>query len=431
MSKMKFKIVIIIFVFFISCKKEEESLYDSNGVATKLSHLWNTSITDDGGLTSVVLGLGILDIQGNVLVGGGDSKGSRKILNLNQENGKILWSWKDIQSLKLDPNTKDPIYIDREAYYVSNNKMYFNYGSSSYCLNLDNGTTTWKYKTDLNNFSINAGIDNYYFSSNFDYFKDNDEKLYTGSIDPYKKEGVLLIPNYTSAGSPDVFWKLGRITQIAAFKKNEDIFIAFTVSNPIASNEPTNAIAITELNLYNFSQKKWVYQKVVINPYKETSGCGFLTFKDERLYFASSKAIHCNDAMTGKEVWRANIGTFSFFSSMAIEKGRFYAACEDRFLYCLDTNTGQVLWKEQNTGTCSPMSYLNGVLYYLGGGDGKLHAVDADTGKHLWKLISPDVTKNSGAFFYGLCAAVPGKNGKKGRVIGTTGLNAYCFEAVR
>jgi outer membrane protein assembly factor BamB len=116
---------------------------------------------------------------------------------------------------------------------------------------------------------------------------------------------------------------------------------------------------------------------------------------------------------------------------MTLQNNRLYAACEDRFLYCLDTNTGQVLWKEQNTGTCSPISYLNGVLYYLGGGDGKLHAVDANTGKHLWKLNSPDVTKNSGTFFYGVCAAVPGKNGQKGKVIGTTGLNAYCFEAIR
>ncbi len=428
---MKYIILIFSMVFTFACKKTEETIYDSTGVATKLSHLWNTSITDDGGLTPVVLGLGITDINGNVLVGGGNKRGDRKILKLNSEDGNVLWSWNDIQSLKLDPNIKDAIYIDREAYFISNSNMYFNYGSSSYCLNLHNGSTVWKYKTDLNNFSINAGIDNYYFSSNFDYFNNNDEKLYVGSIQPYKKEEMLLTPSYTSAGFPDAFWKLGRITQIATFKKDGDIFVTFSVSNPIANDEPNNAIAITELNLYNFSQKKWVYQKVAINSNKETSGCGFLTFKEGKIYFASSKAIHCNDAMTGKEIWRSNIGTFSFFSSMAIENGRFYAACEDRFLYCLDINTGQVLWKEQNTGTCSPISYLNGVLYYLGGGDGKLHAVDADTGKHLWKLNSPDITKNSGAFFYGLCAAVPGKNGQKGRVIGTTGLNAYCFEAIR
>jgi outer membrane protein assembly factor BamB len=416
-----------------SCKSEDESLYDSTGVATKLPSIWNTSITDDGGITPVVISVAISDSEDNILVGGG--KGgqtpTRKIIQLNSQNGNKLWEWSDVQNLKLDLNTKDGIYIDREAYYINQNKMYFNYGSSSYCINLGNGVTQWKYKTDLNNFSINAGIDNYFFSSNFDYFNNGNEKLYIGSIDPYKKEEELLTPNYTDVDKPNVFWKLGRITQISTFKKNGDILIAFSINNPLANEEANNAKAITELNLYNLFQKKWVYQKVAINPNKETTGCAFLTYKNDKLYFASANTIHCNDAMTGKEIWRSNIGTFSLFSSMAIENNKFYAACEDRFLYCLDINTGQVLWKEQNTGTCSPISYLNGILYYLGGGDGKLHAVDADTGKHLWKLTSPDVTKNSGAFFYGLCAAVPGKNGQKGRVIGTTGLNAYCFEAIR
>lgn len=431
---MKTSQYLLIFLCLYSCKSEDDSIiYDSTGVATKLPHIWNTSITDDGNITPVVISVPISDSEGNILIGGG--KGgqtpSRKIIKLNSQNGSKLWEWNDVQSLKLDPNTKDPIYIDREAYYINQNKMYFNYGSSSYCINLENGTTQWKYKTDLNNFSINAGIDNYFFSSNFDYPNQGNEKLYIGSIDPFKKEEVLLIPNYTDVDKPSVFWKLGRIPQITTFKKNSDLFIAFAVNNPLSSDEPNNAKAITELNLYNLSEKKWVYQKVATNTNKETTGCGFLTFKNEKLYFVSANTVHCNDAMTGVEIWKTNIGTFSLFSSLSVENNKFYAACEDRFLYCLDINTGQVLWKEQNTGTCSPISYLNGVLYYLGGGDGKLHAVDADTGKHLWKLNSPDLTKNVGAFFYGVCAAVPGKNGQKGRVIGTTGLNAYCFEAIR
>jgi outer membrane protein assembly factor BamB len=97
----------------------------------------------------------------------------------------------------------------------------------------------------------------------------------------------------------------------------------------------------------------------------------------------------------------------------------------------LDIHTGKLLWKEQNTGTCSELTYLNGVLYYLGGGDGLLHAVDAQTGKHLWKIPSPDLKINSGAWFYGVCTAVPGKNGSKGVVVATTGLNAYGYEAIR
>ena len=68
-------------------------------------------------------------------------------------------------------------------------------------------------------------------------------------------------------------------------------------------------------------------------------------------------------------------------------------------------------------------------VYYVGGM--ALHAVEVATGKHLWRLKSPDVAVNRGAFFFGFCAAVLGKNGKKGRIIANTGLNVYCYEAAR
>ena len=78
------------------------------------------------------------------------------------------------------------------------------------------------------------------------------------------------------------------------------------------------------------------------------------------------------------------------------------------------------------------MSYLNGVIYFVGGGDGKLHAVEAATGKYLWRLESPDKAANKNAYFQSsLCAVVPGKNGAKGKVVVLTGLNAYCYEAER
>jgi hypothetical protein len=57
--------------------------------------------------------------------------------------------------------------------------------------------------------------------------------------------------------------------------------------------------------------------------------------------------------------------------------------------------------------------------------------VDAQTGKHLLKVGSPDLGINSEAWFYGVCTAVPGKDGKKGVVVATTGLHAYGFEAIK
>jgi outer membrane protein assembly factor BamB len=188
---------------------------------------------------------------------------------------------------------------------------------------------------------------------------------------------------------------------------------------------------LTELNLYNLSQGKYEYKKVVINPNRETRVIADLFYQSPNLYFQSANYIHGHEAMTGKALWRTWLGTSPLTSRMILADNKLFSACEDRMLYCLDVLTGRILWEEQNTGTCSELSYLNGVLYYLGGGDGLLHAVDANTGRHLWKVSSPDLKANSGAWFYGVCVAVSGVDGAKGVVVATTGLHTYAYKAIQ
>jgi outer membrane protein assembly factor BamB len=298
-------------------------------------------------------------------------------------------------------------------------------------LNLESGTTVSKYKIPLSRTGrFNVGFGNIVYSIGSNYDSKEDERIYISSMNPLEKEKIFLLPNYTLTKNVR-FNGYGRIYCQIAFKQDNQEFLALTIINQISTDLPNNTSGVIEINLYNLTKKEWVYQKMPVRTSGKSIGGFDLIYKDKQIYFMSSDYVYCHNAQTGEEKWATLIGSAPLTSRMTLQNNRLYAACEDRFLYCLDINTGQVLWKEQNTGTCSPISYLNGVLYYLGGGDGKLHAVDADTGKHLWKLNSPDVTKNSGAFFYGVCAAVLGKNGQKGRVIGTTGLNAYCFEAIR
>lgn len=167
----------------------------------------------------------------------------------------------------------------------------------------------------------------------------------------------------------------------------------------------------------------------MVNPARETRATYDLIYNNEVLYFQSSNFVHAYEALAGNELWRTSVGSPPLLSGMILIGNRLYTANEDRYLYCLDAQTGAIAWKQLNTGTCSELTYLNGVLYYLGGGDGLLHAVNAQTGKHIWKLSSPDLQANPGARFFGTCVAVRGHQGKKGVVIATTGINAYGFEA--
>ncbi|MDH5367672.1 MAG: PQQ-binding-like beta-propeller repeat protein [Cyclobacteriaceae bacterium] len=418
-----------LFFHFSSCK-EEEILFDSNGVAIKLPHLWKTSISSSNNIIDVVVATPIIYEKDKLLVGA-DEDDKRTILSLNSADGSINWQWNDLLSLLSDPTYLDPITLYVETYFKNENRLFFNYSSSSYCLNLATGLTLWNYKTlNRSRFSINGGIDNTYFTSGSTYEPIGEEKIYYGSMMTSDEEQLLLAPEFTQVDNP-VGTTLGRVTHITSFKNGGDIYLAFGMENPYTDFTTKEGMGATELNLYNITQSKYEYKKVVVNPNRGTRFIGDLTYQAPNLYFQSSNYIHGHDAMTGVELWKTHLGSAPLTSSMLLADNKLFSACEDRFLYCVDANTGNLLWKEQNTGTCSELSYLNGVLYYLGGGDGLLHAVDAETGKHLWKVSSPDLKENSGAWFYGLCVAVPGKNGSKGVVVATTGLNAYGYEAIR
>ena len=149
------------------------------------------------------------------------------------------------------------------------------------------------------------------------------------------------------------------------------------------------------------------------------------------MYCATGRGLACYDPLTGEPIWSASFPQGFGSSGFIIADNKLIANCEDTFTYCLDPLTGRQLWQEKSSGTSTPISYLNGVVYFSGGGDGRLHAIDATTGKHLWRVKSPDEVVNPGAWFYGVCVAVAGKEGSKGRVIVTTGLNAYGYEAIR
>jgi outer membrane protein assembly factor BamB len=410
-------VLLSILLFNTSCHKEEDTILDSNGVAVKLPSLWNTSISDDGKLAQVIIQDAIVYDGNNALVGG-NKNGDRSIISINGESGSKNWEWSDLLGLLKNPSYKDPFYIYQDSYELVNNQLLFTYSTSTYYLDLQKGVTNWKHKVELaRDFPITS-LGNVYYTTGKKYYYDTNEpmRIYRGLVKPEQIEQVYLTPNYTTYGD---------INSIKAFSYQGDTLLY------VAFNEPLEGISKargSDMALYNTTKNKWIYDKKELE-----EGAIHPIYKDNYVYYmgGSGTTIRCNDIFTGNDRWMARTGSIPLTSRLLLADGRIYAACEDRILYCIDANTGSIIWKEANTGTCSNLSYLNGILYYLGGGDGLLHAVDTATGKHLWKLKSPDLSTNSGAWFYGTCVAVPGKDGKKGTVIATTGIHAYGYEAIR
>ena len=433
MWKKNYYLFAIITVLLCCKKTEEETIYDSTGVATKLPHVWKSSISDNGELTQVSVNVNIQTDDKNFIVGGGKDGEDIKLMKFNSDNGSKIWEWSDRLSYLSAPNIKDPISIEPNQFVLNDNKLFFSLNTSSYCLDINSGKTFWKNKVLISRSDYCHNIENKYFSFGSELAPNG---AFTSNIGNYVYEGSLLDadivkrvlkPNYIFESTYQTNTAInGLIRACLPYIYQTDTLLSVLFIDPNIGGSTYRTVA----GLFNYSNKKWIYERKILNPPSQLSNITHAILVRDRFYHSSGKSLHCNNILTGESSWIQYFDQGFGSSRFIIEGDRMYAACEDRILYCININSGQIIWKEQNAGGCSPVSYLNGVLYFLGG-DGKLHAVDANTGKHIWKLSSPDVTKNSGAFFYGLCATVAGKNGQKGRVIGTTGLNAYCYEAVR
>jgi outer membrane protein assembly factor BamB len=132
---------------------------------------------------------------------------------------------------------------------------------------------------------------------------------------------------------------------------------------------------------------------------------------------------------TGERVWKREFEQDFMFSGFIIEDGRLIANCEDTYTYRLDPSTGATIWRTKGAGTSSRMSYLNGVVYFVGGSTGYLHAVEAASGRVLWRIDGRRL--GGGPFTTNAVYCVPGEGGARGRVIALTNRYAYCFEAAQ
>ena len=421
------KLLTIVFIFFLaSCGKEEDIVTDTDGVVTKLPHQWATSISNNGKLAEVICTAHIIYKDQNVLIGG-NTDNRRQLIGLDTRSGKIDWKWGDLLTQLTNPAYVDPILVDEARYYRTGNRLCFVSGGNTYLVDLQEGKSIAKNQVTLQRRDICSGIGEILFTSGSIRNSQESEGLYVNNIMTLIDPSLVAHPKYDLKEEDPTSPAKGLIWVTLPYEKAGEVFLTVLFGDPVNKSRQSS----TAMGLYNFSQRKWVYDRMLLNGSFPNSNVTYAKIYNEKVYHTSTRSMSCHDLLTGREIWTANFSQGFVFSGFTIQEGKIFANNGDRYTYCLNPETGRQIWKEESSGSASPISYLNGVLYFMGGGDGRLHAIDANTGKHLWRLRSPDVDKNSDAFFYGTCVAVPGQGGKKGRVVATTGLNAYGYEAIR
>ena len=77
-------------------------------------------------------------------------------------------------------------------------------------------------------------------------------------------------------------------------------------------------------------------------------------------------------------------------SSPVVWDGRVYFGSDDKFLYCVDTATGEVLWKGETEDMIEASPLVVDGAVYIGSSDFYFYAFDAVTGERRWRTETDD-----------------------------------------
>lgn len=139
------------------------------------------------------------------------------------------------------------------------------------------------------------------------------------------------------------------------------------------------------------------------------------------VYFGSGdKNIYALDTNTGILKWKFQTGDV-VHSSPAIADGTLYVGSWDTYLYALDASTGKEKWRfktgddpeaHNHVGNQSSPAVVDGIVYF-GSRDSFAYAVDATAGKQIWRFstdgswVNNSPVVHEGRIYFG--TSVPGR----------------------
>jgi outer membrane protein assembly factor BamB len=262
----------------------------------------------------------------------------------------LLWKYKTGGSIFSSPVVSDGVvYIASEDSFV-------------YALDAASGSLKWKFETDGSIYSSPA------VSGGLVYISSADTYLYalnasTGSL----KWKFKLFRNFIGTRRlPYLKWESMGNKKFGSSAVSDGILY-------IAGDEYIYALDADTGSL------KWRYNSPYLRSSPAVSG--------EMVFIGGNWGIPVEalDASTGILKWQSDIDEVD---SSPVVSGRVVYICSwDTYLYALNANTGNVIWKFK-TNNSLPYSSpaVSGDVVYLNALDGYVYALDASTGSLKWKF---------------------------------------------
>jgi outer membrane protein assembly factor BamB len=327
----------------------------------------------------------------DVVYMGGEDK---NLYALNAQSGALVWKYQSAGNFAYST----PALVNNVLYST-------NTDHNLYALDATSGKLKWTFATQstvISSPAIANGIA--YFGSDDHYIYAVDAQTGTlkwkyqtlGNVDssPVVANGILYI------GSTD-----GNLYAIDAangsLKWKYDTGSVIVQSSPVISNDVVligsrNGF-LTAVNTAT-GQKKWSFNADNVSMEQATP-----VVNNGVIYFASwykigdistPGSLYAIKESDGSQIWKS-LDDQGFSSGPAYANGRLFINSDDGNVYAVDAITGKVIWKRLIYANGSIPAIANGNVFAGGGGSNFFYVLDADSGGDSWKfpLNSIDTSK--------------------------------------
>jgi len=395
-----------------------------DGVLISKEYLWKKDVSGKG-LIWLMLSPAIY--KNTVVVAGATSQEQDMLVALDVDTGEEVWRWADFLAHRIGGMNDSEYEINQKGnIWLLQNSYNF------YAIDLKTGVTLWKDRRNIGNGGVEGMQiigDTYYNSFAFDkndsltwptlvqgdVYSANYTKLLEAPIDSIQFFGFF----YGTMNQPFMYKENGQLHAFLQFSENVDVYTSKNFNYIASYNLTTQSYNFEKTRLADtvalgFSDRPEMYGDImIVNPNSELYGI---------------------NKYTGEVIWHLNqfnknadgVFTYAMYKDKLIVVNTIGVTSR---VMALNPLTGQIIWEDTGRGNAAhSLHFLNDVLYFSSRGDGHLYAYDTETGELLWQLDSPDYESFQG---YGGLRAIPGKDGEKGKIIASTYLNVYCYEAER
>ncbi|MFY0654940.1 MAG: PQQ-binding-like beta-propeller repeat protein [Cyclobacteriaceae bacterium] len=307
--------------------------------------------------------------------------------------------------LRLDGAVNRKVEVDNDNVYVGTN------AGSVYCLDKVSGEIKWQYKVSDPEPNAFRHFSTSYVVGDKVFIGSATKKLL--SLD--KKTGKLLAEYKTSdwvrsrpvADESFVYvvsinGEVSKLDHHSGLKEvwKKQVGDHYILSDLVLSNDRL-LLTNTDLYAYCLDTKKgkelWkhsVIKSFMIDDYRvltdQVAGGAYYESKPTaaqgKVFIGSPNGfLYAVDADSGKEVWKFEVGG-SICGAPVIANDKVYFGSQggEEYYYCVNVNTGKLIWKQLVGWVWGSANYSDGMIY-LPGVDGYVNCLNAETGTIVWR----------------------------------------------